>query len=115
MTNWQIEYFETQPGKPPVKESINKLELVVQTKVYNTLELLKEFGTQLGLPHCKKLTGTPLYELRIMGQNNIRIFYVAIVNQKFLLLHCFVKKSEKTPFDEVKTAVKRLETYKSNH
>lgn len=77
------------------------------------MDLLEEHGILLGPPHSKKLTGTPLWELRILGSNNIRIFYIAIVHRKFLLLHGFQKKKQKTDFKEIKTAIARLNDFKS--
>ncbi len=111
MNNWQTEYYQPFPGKFPVFDFVESLPQIARAKINNTIELLKEFGLKLGPPHSKKLTGTPLWELRILGQNNIRIFYVAIPGQKFLLLHGFVKKSDKTPTKEINTATKRLLLY----
>jgi phage-related protein len=112
---WLIEYFESQPGKSPVHDFIQNLEPVAKAKIIDTFNLLQEFGIKLGLPHCKKLSGTPLYELRLLGQNNIRIFYITIPSQKFLLLHGFIKKTNETPKKEMATALKRWQVYKSSH
>lgn len=110
---WEIIYYETTSGKSPVLKFIQNLNINAQNKVIETLEQLEEFGILLGSPHSKKLAGTPLWELRILGSNNIRIFYVAVVNRKFLLLHVFAKKKQKTDKREIKTAVIRLDDYKS--
>lgn len=110
---WEIIYYETNTGKSPVFEFIQDLNVSAQNKVVETLEQLEEFGTLLGHPHSRKVTGTLLWELRILGRDNIRIFYVAVVNRRFLLLHAFVKKKQKTDTREIKTAINRLEDYKS--
>src|SRR3989344_3295129 len=109
---WKIIYYETEKGDSPVFKFINGLELNTRTKVSNTLDLLKEFGTKLGLPHSKKLTGTQLWELRILGGNSIRILYIAMIGKNFLLIHGFQKKKQKTESKEIKTAEKRLREYK---
>lgn len=106
--NWEIVYYETSQGNSPVFEFIQNLDPKIKSKVIAVMNLLKEFGILVGPPHSKKVTGTPLWELRILGSDNIRIFYVAIVNHKFLLLHVFKKKKQKTDTKEVKTAVDRL-------
>lgn len=108
---WSIVYYKTAQGKDPVYNFINSLDEKAKSKIINTIDLLEGFGIRLGLPHAKKLTGTPLWELRILGSSNIRIFYVVIVGKKFLLLHGFQKKKQKTDQKELKTAVERLKDY----
>ena len=53
MNKRRIDYFETASDKSPVKDFIDKLSVKSQTKIYNTLELLAEFGLTLGSPHTK--------------------------------------------------------------
>ena len=54
-----------------------------------------------------------LYELRIKFSSDIaRIFYFTYHNNKFVLLHGFVKKTMKTPENEIKRARKYMEDYK---
>src|SRR3990167_4817213 len=102
--NWKIILYETTNGASPIKEFIESLEQKAQTKIYNTLELLKEFGIGLSAPHVKKLTGTNLWELRVLGADSIRIFYIAREGRNFLLLHGFQKKKQKTSSKEIKIA-----------
>ena len=113
MDKWEIIYYETDLGKSPVLEFIQNLSVSAQNKVIETLEQLEAFGTLLGYPHSKKVTGTFLWELRILGNDSIRILYIAVVNRKFLLLHAFIKRKQKTDKREIKTAANRLEDYKS--
>ena len=108
---WKIDYYEIQQGKIPVFDFIESLNPKAQTKVYNALNLLEEFGINLRLPHVSKLKGLPLWELRILGRDNIRIFYVAESGKSFLLLHGFVKKKQKTDKREIKIALDRLKDY----
>ena len=54
-----------------------------------------------------------LYELRIKFSSDIaRIFYFTYYNNKFVLLHRFVKKTMKIPDNEIKKARKYMEDYK---
>ncbi|HWY79737.1 MAG TPA: type II toxin-antitoxin system RelE/ParE family toxin [Candidatus Sulfotelmatobacter sp.] len=108
---WIIEYFESSTGNKPVEEFINSLEEKAQVKIFRTFELLEEFGIRLGLPHVKKLTGTSLWELRILGSDSIRIFYIAKEQQTFLLLHAIKKKTQKTEKKEIKIANERLNEF----
>lgn len=105
---WKIEYYKTASGKSPVEEFIFSLDIKTQNKIVDMLTLLKEFGITLSLPHIKKVAGTSLWELRILGSNNIRFFYIAQTGKTFLLLHGFQKKKQKTDKKEIDTALKRL-------
>lgn len=115
MKKWKIEYYEVSSGRFPAKEFIDNLEEKSRSKAYYSLELLTEFGVELGLPHAKKIIGTDLWELRVLGEKSLRIFYVGIVNKTFLLLHGFVKKEQKTPKKELKLALDRLKDYRRHH
>ncbi len=110
---WKIEYYSTSSGRAPVKEFIDGLGEKPKARVFNTLELLTEFGTNLGLPHAKKVTNTPLWELRILGEKSLRFFYVAKVGRAFLLLHGFTKKTQKIPRREIRVSLDRLKDYKN--
>jgi phage-related protein len=76
-----------------------------QAKVRNAFRLLKEFGTNLGMPHAKHIQGK-LWELRPGG---VRLFYFAYINQQFVILHGYRKKSNKAPKQEIAIALRRLE------
>lgn len=73
MEQWEILLYTTPQGNSPVKEFIDGLELKTQAKIRNTIALLREFGITIGLPHVKKVTGTSLWELRVLGEHSIRI------------------------------------------
>ena len=109
---WNIAYYIPPSGNlSPLVSFIENLNERERAKLSNTFELLKNFGIRVGAPHVKKLIGTPLWELRILGQDNIRIFYIILENKTFLLLHGFVKKKQKTPRKEIDIAVTRLKKY----
>lgn len=63
-------------------------------KVIRTIELLEEFGNNLGLPHSRHMSDG-LLELRIRGTREIRIFYCFHKNRA-VLLHACIKKTRKT-------------------
>lgn len=112
---WKIDYYSTGTGKIPVQELIDNLPAKPRAKIFNTLELLAEFGTQLKLPHAKKVTGTPLWELRVLGEKSLRFFYIAKTGKSFLLLHGFTKKKPKAPRKEIKTTLERLKDYQARY
>lgn len=110
---WDIIYYKSPSGENSVFRFIEGLEQKAQTKVFRSLDLLREFGIKLGRPHVKKLTGTELWELRILGSDSIRILYVSMSGKSFLLLHGFVKKKMETERKEIKTALARLHEFTS--
>jgi len=110
---WDILLYTTPQGSSPVKEFIDGLGVKAQAKIRNTIALLREFGIALGPPHAKKVTGTSLWELRILGEDSVRIFYIAQTRKTFLLLHGFKKYQNKIPAREIKIATKRLSELKS--
>ena len=91
---------------PGVEQFIYSLEKPSISKVLKIIDLLETFGYRLGMPHSKKLTAD-IFELRMRGKQEIRIFYT-FQNMKVILLHGFIKKTNKTPIFEIKTAVNRL-------
>lgn len=109
--NWKIIYFSLKDNPSPVFEFIESLPDKAIGKLTYTFNLLMEFGPQIKSEHFKKVTGTPLWELRILGENNIRIFYIPVENRAILFLHGFIKKKQKTPHKEIVSALKRWGEY----
>lgn len=108
---WKVKVYESLNGEKYVETFIKSLDEKVQLKIGRTLDLLEEFGLEGAYPHAKKLTNTSIWELRILGSDSIRIFYVIVTGKMFLLLHGFKKKSQKTPNKEIDIAKKRLTEY----
>lgn len=107
--NWRIEYFATDAGREPVREYIEALRAKEQAKIAWVLDLLADLGTDLREPHVKKLTGRDFWELRIKVAGKAhRIFYVAWSGRTFVLLHAFLKKTQKTPQSQLQVAEQRL-------
>ena len=52
---WSIEYYQSEAGKSPVSEFIDSLEVSAKAKVTRTLDLLEEFGIELGMPYARHL------------------------------------------------------------
>ena len=110
---WKVILYRNSSGDYPVQEFINGLEIKAQSKVKDTIKLLQEFGIRLGLPHVKKLTGTKLWELRIVGSNSLRVLYITMTGKTFVLLHGFKKKKDKISPKEIKVAEDRLAELRS--
>ena len=69
-------------------------------------------GPNLGEPHTKAF-GDGLVELRLKGAEGIaRIFFCTLVRRRIVMLHSFVKKTDKTPLRERRIAQARLKEVK---
>lgn len=108
-------YYISPAGDNPVSNFLFSLSERQQQKLIRIFKHLEEFGVKGPRENVKKLSGTPLWEIRILGNDNIRIIYVVIIHGQVLLLHAFIKKKQKTPIQELKTSLNRYrEWIKSN-
>ena len=98
-----IKFFDSS-----VEHFIESLEKPAFAKVIRMLNLLQQFGNKLGMPHSKKIN-TSLFELRVRGQHEVRILYT-FYKDTAILLHGFIKKSQRIPPREIATAKTRLRT-----
>lgn len=103
----KIQYFISSSGVNPVKEFIDSLEMKQKIKVFHIFKLIIEYGINSIPQHTKKLSGIPLWEIRILGKDNIRILYIIPRRETVLLLHGFIKKTQKTNPKEINIAIKR--------
>jgi len=72
-----------------------------------------EFGANLGLPHTKSMSNG-LFELRVKGKEGIaRVFYCTKVGNRIIMLHAFIKKTPKTPQNDLRKAEQRLSEVKN--
>lgn len=115
MSKMLLIYYQDKRGNCDVKDFIHSLPEVPKDKVFRAIKPLTEFGLGTHLLNTKKLIGTPLWEVRVLGKYSIRIFFTVVVNGIVLILHGFVKKTQKTPVREIGLAIKRLEDWKSRH
>ena len=67
-----------------------------------------EFGWPLGMPYCRSL-GNGLWEVRSdLTDRKIGRVIFCVAKERMVLLHGFVKKTQKTPERDLKLAVKRM-------
>jgi phage-related protein len=83
----------------------------IKARILRIIDLLIEHGpSNVREPYVKHLKGHgKLYEIRAHGKDGIaRVFYVTWQGKRIILLHGFIKKSNKTPQKEIEIAVKRM-------
>jgi phage-related protein len=103
---WSIYFYTDQKGEQPVVEFLAELPVKDRVKAAWIINLLQTTGTNLREPYAKYLT-EGIWELR---PQQIRILYF-LVDDTFILIHAFKKKTQKTPPAEIETAVKRMLEY----
>ena len=106
--NWRILYFSER-----VRSDVLALPPGIRADYLRFSELMEEHGADLRMPHSKAM-GSGLFELRPKGPEGIgRVFYCTQVGQVIVLLHSFIKKTQKTPNNELEIAVRRLKEVKN--
>jgi phage-related protein len=90
-----------------VEKEVLSLPRALLMRYVHVTKLMIEFGGNLGMPHTKAL-GDGLFELRLKGLEGIaRVFYCTMVGQRIVILHSFIKKTDKIPSRELGIAIKR--------
>ena len=85
----------------------------LSAKYFHLTDLMLEFGADLGMPHTRAMNDG-LCELRVKGKEGIaRVFYCTKVGKRIIMLHGFVKKTQKTPTKELRKAQQRLSEVKN--
>lgn len=111
---YRIVFYRDRNGKEPVNEYLVELtsrkdkdSRIKLNKIQEHLEILTKSGTRAGEPYVKHLDGD-IYELRPLRD---RILFAGWIDGAFVLLHCFVKKTQKTPRREIEQAKRNLRDF----
>lgn len=108
---WIIDYYKDAQGNEPVKEFLNSLSITARVKVMKLIDFLTERGVLLKEPYTRQVRGK-IRELRVKDmQGAVRILYFTYTGRRFILLHGFIKKTEKTPDREIEIAEKRMNDF----
>lgn len=107
-------FYEDAKGDSEVIDFINELSQKTDKdsrinyyKIMAYFNMLREFGTRIGAPVTKHLDGE-IWELRPIKN---RVLYAYLENDVFIILHCFVKKTKKTPRREIEKAKRNLKDH----
>ena len=107
LVSWSVTFYDSR-----VESGILALPAGFLARFIRYAERMELFGPDLGMPHTRAMGGG-LFELRIKaGEGIARVFYCTIVNRRIVVLHHFIKKSQKTPRRDLDIARKRLEELK---
>lgn len=105
--DYVIEYYSEA-----VAEEILALPDTLAARYVVLTRRIIAIGPNLGPPHTDAF-GDGLLELRLKGQEGIaRVFFCALIGRRVMMLHAFVKKTQKTPQREIEIARKRMKEIK---
>ena len=92
-----------------VKASLDGLPLDIRASFQRISELIQAHGLErVREPYVKHLEG-PLWEMRMKGRSGIaRACYVTAVRKRVIVVHVFVKKTQKTDRHAIETALTRM-------
>ena len=100
-------FYETWNGNQPVRDWILKLSLEDRKLVGRDLQKV-EFGWPIGMPYCRS-PGDGLWEVRIdLTDAKIGGVIFCVSGGRMVLLHGFIKKTQKTTLQDVRLALKRM-------
>jgi len=97
-----------------VNAELEALPVDMRARFVHIARLIEDFGLEkVREPHVKHLRG-PLWEMRMKGRDGIsRALYVTAVGRRVLVLRVYMKKTQKTPNQEIDLALKRAKEIES--
>lgn len=105
--DYTIDYYSDA-----VQEQILELPDALAARYIVLTRRMIALGPNIGEPHTKAF-GEGLFELRLKGAEGIaRVFFCTLVGKRIVMLHSFIKKSERTPTRELEVALTRMKEIK---
>ena len=113
MSRFEAEFYEKENGEQPVREFLLSLDKRMRAKMLMIIGVLQDNGYELREPYSKHLS-EGIFELRAqVGSDISRVLYFFYVDQHIVLTNGFIKKTQKTPPQEIERAKKYRADYLS--
>jgi len=108
--NWTITYYSES-----LQNEILDLPAGFLARFLRYTDRMELYGPDLGMPHTRAM-GEGLFELRLKSAEGIaRVFYCTMMGKSIVMLHQFIKKTDKTPPKELAIERRRLKEIKNAH
>ncbi len=109
MDAWRVEVLNEV-----VRAEIAALPADIRARLAHIVEMMVAAGPErMRAPHVKPL-GDKLWEMRMSGKDGIaRAIYMAVRGRRIVILHAFVKKTQKTPPQAIRLALQRAKELES--
>lgn len=105
-----VKFFRTTEGREPVREWLKALPQVERKAIGDDIRTV-QFGWPIGMPLVRKID-VGLWEVRVDLLSGIARVLFTVFSGDAVLLHGFIKKSQKTPLSDLKTAKQRKKLLK---
>jgi len=106
-----VAFFRFDSGREPTREWLRGLDSGAKRTIGEDIKTL-QYGWPIGMPLARKMDAN-LWELRSSLANGIARTFFTVFDDNIVLLHGFVKKSQKTPAKELAIAKRRLTKLRS--
>ncbi len=111
MREYKVQFYEKENGEVPAEEFLLSLDKKMRAKLTGLIAILQEYGNQLREPYSKPL-GDGIFELRgKVGSDISRVLYFFCHNGVIILTNGFIKKTRKTPKEEIQKAKRYRKDY----
>jgi len=105
-------FFRNASGKEPVREWLKDLDVADRAAVGQDL-MRAQWRWPVGMPLCRSM-GQGLWEVRTeLPSRRIARVFICLDDGMLIALHAFIKKTQKTPDDDLATARKRMQELKA--
>lgn len=104
MDKFSVEFYTNADGDKPAKSFILSLDKKMRAKILGIIDILEEKGNFLREPYTKHLDDG-IFEIRgKVGSDISRVLYFFYYGHKIILTNGFIKKTQKTPEQQIKLA-----------
>ena len=113
---YTVEFYEDKDGKSEIRDYLVQLSKDAKTdknarinknKIFAYIKAIEEYGTRIDQPIVKHIEDD-LWELRPLSN---RIFFFYWKDDKFVLVHHYIKKSQKAPKKEIEKAKRNVKDW----
>jgi phage-related protein len=118
-TNTDILLTMTQYDVKLLEDAVHFLRglpVKLRAKAFRAVELLRDLGPELPMPHARALKGTDgLRELRVkLASDIVRLFYFHHQGKVYVVTSGFIKKSDRTDPRELQRAIRQMKAFKDD-
>ena len=111
MLDFKVIAYEKENGDVAVEEFLDSVDTKMRAKIFGLLGILQEKGNMLREPYSKHLDDG-IFELRCkFGSDITRVLYFFYYEGRIILTNGFVKKTQKTPKEEIQLAKDRRKDF----
>jgi len=106
----EVRFYKTETDNEPVRDWLKSLSLEDKKAIGRDIKTV-QYNWPIGMPLVRNLHNG-LWEIRTDLEDTISRVIITILDKKIILLHGFIKKTEKTPKDDLELATKRMKQLK---